>query len=331
MEYKRIYTKKRLIGVGKAVVSVATVLSSLSIVIGVIIYIWGKISSSDMSENDLIMRQIRSEIGDSKIESMNVADIHGFGVESIIITATDDEYSKAKGKLMVLDLVDNKMLKSVNDPFGLKSSYKTMFVNTMSSDGMGLTPNRVNIVNLNQDPSREFVVSYRVWGSTYGASFPVIYGYSYDNIRYEVIGTLPIPYYQDVRYYDTDGNVIGHRAIYYKTPIDGYYGDEISVSTYVSTVSDGANQYELPCYSRSCYYYWLKSRNYDENCLAVVYRSNNMKLYNINIYIPAYKDEQLEWGLIDSVNNIEVSSVYDALEIQRIIDEKMIDKWEIID
>ncbi len=327
---KRIAEKRYLKKFFKRVYNFTSVVSTFSVFFGVVLFFIGKITSNNQSDNDLIMQQVRNEVGDATITSIYVADIHGFGNDSIVVTASEENIINGQGELIILDSVNNKILSEMNDPLGLKSSYKTTFSQKLSAEGQGLIPYNVEFINVDNSPAKELIVQYMVWGSTYYANYPAIYRYSYESEEYELFGTLPIPYYIDNKFYGSDGEVIGYQVIYENTTLDGYVPIQMKSDYFHSIISDGKREYDLPVYSDSCNYYWTKMEDdYSKNDLVVVYKNYDTGKYGINIYYPCIKDGKLTWGLTESIDDVEFSGRISNLSVQTVLDNRAYEKWNI--
>lgn len=142
-----IFKEKHII---TKIYNIISVLATLTIFSGLILFLYGKIVKSNQSDNDLIMKQIKNETKEEKVISLNVADIHGFGSNSIIVTTTEDSGAGLGGnKLLILDSVDNEILRGMNDLLGIKSSYKTTFSYTLLSDGIHFVPETEYVIDSN--------------------------------------------------------------------------------------------------------------------------------------------------------------------------------------
>lgn len=321
---KRIRTaleKLRGAQLAKKLYGIVSVISTLSIFAGILLYVFGKLTSNNQSDNDLIMNQIRNEVGEANIISIDVADIHGFGNNSIIITAINDYSSNGVGELLILDVINNRLLSTMNDFLGIKSSYRTTFSHLLSAEGIGLYPCDVKVLNLSDDASKEIMVAYEVFGSTFGARYPAIYKYSYEKTRYELFGTLPIPHYEDNRNYDENGLVAGYEVYYEKTPVNGFTLSDSLDIIHVDSLSDGEREYSLPLYSDYCNYFWGKIKIFDNDCLIVAYVAPNHEEFYLNTYIPSIKGDVLEWGMVDSIKNTNLNRYSTVEDIQAVLDE----------
>ena len=109
---------------------IVSVISTLAIFTGALYFVIGKVTNNNQSDNDLIMKQIKADIGENQqIINIEVADIHGFGNDSIIVTTANGNMSNEgdNNKLVILESVENEILNSMNDLLGLKSNYKITF------------------------------------------------------------------------------------------------------------------------------------------------------------------------------------------------------------
>lgn len=110
------------------VYNVLSVISTLTILSGLVLFVYGNIKDSNISDNNLIMEQIKKETKEDNKIFVNTVDIYGFGNDSIIVTASNYEESNKddyNNKLIILDKMDNKILQKMNDFFGIKSNFKT--------------------------------------------------------------------------------------------------------------------------------------------------------------------------------------------------------------
>lgn len=307
-------------------------LATLSILLGVILFIYGRISNNNQSDNDLIMKQIRKEVGDMKISSISAEDLHGFGTDSIVVTAYNkDENVESAGHLMILDRVENKILREMNDLLGYKGLYKTTFSQNLLLEGTRLIPYNVVFFNADKDPTKEFIVHYYFMGADYDAVFPAVYRYSYEKAQYELFGTLPIPHYVDNKMYDKNGNVGGQRVVYENTSIDGYVPEDAYCMFMPEMLSDGKNEYELPMYSNSSCYYFAKNRGEKEaNNIVTLYKLQDGEQYGLNIYFPCVEDGKLVWGLVESYISSELSGSSSLYDIQMFLDKNSYETWKLI-
>lgn len=56
--------------------NIISIIATLTIFSGLILFLYGRIVKSNQSDNDLIMKQIKKEIGNDDIISLNTVDIH---------------------------------------------------------------------------------------------------------------------------------------------------------------------------------------------------------------------------------------------------------------
>lgn len=96
--------------------NIISIIATLTIFSGLILFLYGRIVKSNQSDNDLIMKQIKKEIGNDDIISLNTVDIHGFGNNSIIVTTSSNQgINNDSNNLLILDVVNNEILKGMND------------------------------------------------------------------------------------------------------------------------------------------------------------------------------------------------------------------------
>lgn len=316
---RRIRRIKKLVTFLKNVYGIISVLSTITIFSGLVLFLYGRVVRNNISDNDLIMNQIKDEIGSYDIFSITTADIHGFGNDSIIITAGSNDITvkTAENKLLILDSLENEILRGMNDLVGMKPNYKTTFTYTLSNENIVFRPETEYILDIIGDSTKEIMVKYFVTGSTYGANVTGVYMYSYEEEKYELIGTYPENEKMNTSRYDDNGNIIEARAHMVNT----HFNDGLSEAENCIRCYDGSDYFLLTegsWYSRE---YWVDN-NIRGRMLVTI---NIDKYYNeetyMNIYETIYNKENnnLSWNLLYSENikdfprNYNKQDIMDAL------------------
>ncbi len=277
--------------------NIISIIATLTIFSGLILFLYGRIVKSNQSDNDLIMKQIKKEIGNDDIISLNTVDIHGFGNNSIIVTTSSNQgINNDSNNLLILDVVNNEILKGMNDLFGTKSSYKTTFKYTLSSENIQFVPKVEYVLDILGDSTKEVIVKYYIWGSNYGANGTAIFAYSYEDEAYRLLGTYPDNVKLDLNIYDNDGKLVGKKA----QIIESCFHKTEANDSWIQC-SDGKQEFNLndsSIYSRE---YWIDS-TYEGQELVTVNTDYDLNLTYINVYKPYYDsaDDTLAWNMLYS-------------------------------
>lgn len=286
----------------KMLYNVLSVIATLTIFSGLIIYLYGHFVKNNQSDNDLIMSQIIEEANGDEIMAINVVDIHGFGNNSIIASTSninlvsyDEEYSN---NLMVLDIAENEILHNMEDFLSVKSSYKTTFLYTLLSDEIRFIPKTEYVLDIIGDSTKEIIVKYYVFGSDNGENGTAIFGYSYSDTEYKLIGTYPESKKVNLHVYNDEGSDVGRFTLRIKT---NFNGDSINRNNMFKCY-DKEKSFYLNHGKRNGREYWIDTSAYGY-VLATVnmdYLPNNPTY--INVYGPIYdsQDRELEWCLLYS-------------------------------
>lgn len=305
-----IYNK--LIRFLKGLYGIASVVSTLTIFLGGLYYFWGHITNNNQSDNDLIMQQIKDEIcGDEQIINIENVDIHGFGSNSIIVTSCNAESlnwdGKDNNKLVIMDCVENEILHSMNDLFGTKSSYKPTFRYSVEAEGMHLYPTINCVSDIFGDSTKEILINYYVWGSTYGSYFTAIFRYSYEHEKYEIVGTYPIVEKSNLIQYDEKGNIVYNKCLM----VDTEFNQTICDNKEVYEFCDFDKLFNLTEYSGYCRDYWAEFSNLGR-MLVVVKDDRYSDEVLVNCYQPLWeeKEKKLKWNTIYSEYTSEISKDY---------------------
>ena len=325
MKKKKIFKKDLLeICIGKKswisffqnLYRIISIFSTLTIFSGLVLFLYGKMVKSNQSDNDLIMTQIKNELDDSEIYSITTTDIHGFGNNSIIVTAGNRSWDENdSNKIVILDLISNEILRNMDDLFGMRASYKTTFSYSLESENITFQPETEYVLDIIGDSTKEIIVKYFVEGSTYGANSTGIFRYSYENEKYQLIGTYPESKKMDVGIYDNNGNLIGFHAQKVFTDFNYVRNKD---GSYIQCF-DGSDHFLLNAGSWYNREYWIDSSVLGR-CLVTL---NDDKYYEnltyINVYDPIYdkQDFSISWNLLYSENIKEFPHTYSQDDLMR--------------
>lgn len=301
---------------------IISVISTLAVFTGTIYFVIGKVTNNNQSDNDLIMRQIKADIGENQqIVNIEVEDIHGFGNDSIIVTTANENIdAKAdNNKLVILETVENEILNSMNDWLGLKSNYRITFSYGLIADDMLLYPEINCVSDILGDSAKEILINYYVWGSTYGAYYTAVYKYSYELEKYELVGSYPIVNKHDVSEYDEEGNIWSSRAQNVVTKFNDLSCEDKEVYKF----TDYEKSFNLTSYSYYCRDYWAEFSNMSK-VLVVVKRDKWEEEALINVYHPSYDEieDKLNWRVIYSENTADLSEDYTKDELAKWMENK---------
>lgn len=286
---KNILSIRKICKLFSGLYRIVSVISTLAIFSGSIIYIYGMISNNNMSDNDLIMRQINEELENGeRIESITTDDIHGFGKNSIIVTSSNfpQKYGEnSNARFIIMETVENEILNNMNNLFGTNSEYKTTFSYNLISQG--LIPKTNIVMDIVGDDTKEIIIDYECWGSTFGAYYSAIFMYSYEKMQYELIGTYPVVRKENLQHCIIVDNYFN------KMPDDEYH--------YNNFTDSFGNTFNLTSYSYYCRDYWMKlSSTFD--CLVVFEFYKTEPRCLVNIYQTYYRDGEnsINWNLMYS-------------------------------
>lgn len=284
--------------------NIISILSTLLIFSGIIWYAYGHIVKNNQSDNDLIMDQIKEEIGEDKIIAIDGADIHGFGSNSIIVTTHSAELGLNQpdnNNLLILDSINNELLKDMNDLLGRKSNYKVTFSYNISSKNIRFLPRTEYVLDIIGDSTKELIVKYYIWGSTYGGNGTAIFEYSYDEEKYKIIGTYPENKKINTRMYDESGDLIGFEAKKIKTVFKDKSITDKDVGKAIMCKS-GKEEFNLNNGSGYNQEYWVRGSSMGTVLATVNNDKYGKKETYINIYQPLYDNKELSWNLVYSEN-----------------------------
>lgn len=308
----------------KGLYGVASVVSTLTIFLGGLYYLVGQITNNNQSDNDLIMQQIKDEIcDDEQIVNMENVDIHGFGNNSIIVTSCNAGNVKwdgeDKNKFVIMDSVENEILHSMNDLLGVKSRYKPTFTYSIEAEGMHLYPVINCVSNIFGDSTKEILINYYVWGSTYSAYYTAIFRYSYEHEKYEIVGTYPIVEKNNLTRYDENGNIVYNKSLL----IDTKFNQVICESKEVDEFCDFDKSFNLTAYSGYCRDYWAEFSNIGKMLVVVKHDRYDDEVL-INCYQPSWKEteKKLRWNTIYSEYTSEILAGYTKDDLAKWIENK---------
>lgn len=244
----RRYQQKALVqikSIGKLVYSIISIISTLAVFSAVLLYAFGKIGGGALSDDALIMKNIREQMPENLgINSIHMEDIHGFGNESMIVLASDDVGDKTNNQLLIFDTVNNSILQKINYLFGYGSNYKMVYSFSLDDPrldtkfSMGYYLEIIDIIDLTGDLSKEIVVKFMpVPPGTSGYYEVAIFTYSYENQGYMLLGTYPSAGLYDLDEHRT--NIYAGSVFHDSTAcLSNLYGSEPLFNLEWSTMDD---------------------------------------------------------------------------------------------
>jgi hypothetical protein len=182
----------------KRVYSIITVLSTLTI-FSALLFIVGKTGFGVSCDDDLIMKNIQSQVPDNLIISnIYVQDIHGFKNDSIIVLTTNDNGTKIANQLIIYDKINNYILNKLNNLFGYGSNYKLTYSFSLDDPNFdeefsfGYSLKILDMIDLTGDLSKEIIVQFMAWPAGTSGYYQIgIFSYSYEKKNYYLLGTYP--------------------------------------------------------------------------------------------------------------------------------------------
>ena len=309
----------------KYIYNVLSVISTLTILSGAILFVYGNVKDSNTSDNNLIMEQIKKVTKDKKIISVNTTDIYGFGNESILVTAsnykesTKDNYGN---NLVILDRMDNEILRKMNDFWGIKSSFKTTHNYSIYCDDVCFIPKTRYVIDIVGDKTKEVIVQYKYLGSVDGANGTAIFKYSYDDEQYHIIGTYPNCEKIDLREYDEEGKLL-----------DGIAPKEVETNffnledtSWSPVCFDGEKKFTFNDGLQYCKEYWVDCKKWGRVLVIVHVDKDDQQTY-INIYYARGEEDELLWYILfsEKVNKFPELYTKDKLneELVRILGDEL--------
>lgn len=306
-EGKKVSVKSCVVFVYKVI----SVISTLTIFSGLVLFIYGNIIDSNTSDNNLIMEQIKKETKEDDIISVSTADIYGFGNESIIVTASNHKECNKEdygNKIVILDKIDNKILQKMNDFFGIKSNFKTTHNYSIYCEDVCFIPKTRYVIDITGDKTKEIIVQYSVLGSVDSANHTAIFKYSYSDEQYHIIGTYPNCEKKDLRHNDKDGNLLEGVGF---VPVDTNFS-KLEDDIWSPIFFDGEKYFNLNTGLFYCKEYWIDCTIWGRLLVIVHVDKYDQHTY-INVYSPGDIDEddnELKWYIIYSENVKEFSDFY---------------------
>lgn len=280
------------------------VITPYFVFIGIILFFIGQVTRNNKSDNNLIMSQIQNAVGSGKIDSIRKEDLHGFGHDSILVTIDNQENlsQDIQNKFIIMDTVENKILHDMNDPLGFNSSYKITFSYVLGCEIIDLHPKLDYVFDMieDEDSAKELVVKYGVKEHGFGENiiYIAIFKYSYDNTRYEIIGTYPICEKLDLTEEYEEGDV-KHVSIYpqeVKTEFNNLNCQKLELLQ----CYDDEKNFNLTEYSDSTYKdCWVTTKHHGNVLIIMQVDTDNMEAL-VNCYCPIYENDELSWNAVFS-------------------------------
>ncbi len=181
----------------KKINDVIAVISSYSIFFGLILFLIGTVIRLNIVEDDLFINDIKKQLPkNSRISSVLKDDIHGFGNETIIVSAVNrknnfDNEIQSPNQLFIYDKVENDILKYIYRPLGIGSSYHLKYKLSLcdnEGDVMLNDLNDIKFLDLTGDMFKEVVATFNSIGVSDGVDLPCII--SWIDGSYRFIGSL---------------------------------------------------------------------------------------------------------------------------------------------
>ena len=294
---------------------------------GIILFFIGQVTRNNKSDNNLIMSQIQNAVGNGKIDSIRKEDLHGFGHDSILVTIDNQENlsQDIHNKLIIMDTVENKILHDMNDLLGFKSSYKITFSYVLGCEMIDLHPKLEYVFDMieDEDSAKELVVKYGIMEHGFGENinYIAIFKYSYDNTRYEIIGTYPVCEKLDLSEEYKEGNVL-HISKYpqeVKTDFNNLNCQKLELLK----CYDDEKNFNLTGYSDSTYKDCWAATKYHGNVLIIMQVDTDKMKALVNCYCPIYENDELAWNAVFS-DYIDIT----RSECQNEVMEKLIQDFD---
>lgn len=187
---------------------IISVVSTFSIAFGLVLFFYGRFTLFNKTDDDLIIENIKGELGDYHIMQILKADLHGLGNESIIVVAETTNYIdypegtysdgisiQPRSKLLFYDQINNSFLQSVYNLFGYGSQYSLRYSFAVSDSfttaNTAYKAEIVDLIDLTYDGRPEIVVQFSFFPGSAGIILHGIFSYSIQTQSYYLIGTLP--------------------------------------------------------------------------------------------------------------------------------------------
>lgn len=192
----------------KTIYQIISVVSTLSIMFGIILFFYGRITLFNKTDDDLIIERIKGNLGDYNIRQILKCDLHGLGNESIIVVAETSNYVdypedtypegisiQPRSKLLFYDQIRNSFLQSVYNLFGYGSQYSLRYsfavLDSYTTVNTAYQAKVVDVIDLTYDGRPEIIVQFSFYPGSAGIILHGIFSYSIQTQSYYLIGTLP--------------------------------------------------------------------------------------------------------------------------------------------
>ena len=287
---------KRII---KKIYFVISIISTLSVFSWLLFALIGLFVKRDYSDNDILFKQINKYLNeDEMIVSIDRADIHGFGDDSIIVVTDNDWINESDNRVLILEKLTNDFFSKLINPFGIGSEYVLKY-EEKNQDDWGYYTKLDFVGNISSSYTKDIVLSYNGKGSTYGYKYYKIIGYSDENREYYYVGSYPDVYKVDgLSYYDENGFVTG-----------GYPRNLDDINVEEKDIID---------YSYYCVPIWVENVFSDRKLLVVSCDKRGTECL-VNLYIPIVESGVLHW-------RISLSEVYKDFDFWNIFySDKLVD------
>ena len=149
-EHEKKYRKKRrkskAFRVIKKVYALISVLSSLTILGGLLLFVFGRISNYNVTDNTLIYKDILAQIPENyEVREIKSADLFGTGNQTIIVVANEmgipqylqgenaleksieQERNRKQDVVFLFDTINNNILSQINNFMGYGSNYRLVY------------------------------------------------------------------------------------------------------------------------------------------------------------------------------------------------------------
>ena len=296
-------SENRVKHVLKKVYSIISIISTLAVFGAIILFVIGRIGMVKMSDDDLIMNEIVSQMPDNlEINSIEQIDIHGLGNESIIVSASDKKYPNedpVANQILIFDKIENNFLNQMYHFLGFGSKYKLSYrfslskVDNDNNASFGYYLNLLEAIELTGDNSKELIVEIMSIPAGTSACYEVaIISYSFTNHSYYVLGTYP-EYNDKIKYNDSRTSI---------SIIDNFHSDPLKECNYY----DNNEKFNLTWCSHDNYYFHYVNKNLYNNYLVearMIWESGESHVsphrYSILIYSLGYDRErdEIDWYL----------------------------------
>ena len=248
-EHEKKYRKKRrkskAFRVIKKVYALISVLSSLTILGGLLLFVFGRISNYNVTDNTLIYKDILAQIPENyEVREIKSADLFGTGNQTIIVVANEmgipqylqgenaleksieQERNRKQDVVFLFDTINNNILSQINNFMGYGSNYRLVYqfaLSFLNEDGS--FDDHFNgymkiggFEEMTGDNIKEIIMHLDSGGS--GGYYDIaILSYSIEVQKYYFLGSYPAA--QNVKSYrdgNTDSYDLGYLACNYFEP-----------------------------------------------------------------------------------------------------------------